>query len=34
LPAIANNLLQCVRGISADMGFTSAMRSARTSLSA
>ena len=29
LPSIANHLLQCVRGISADMGFTSAGRSNR-----
>ncbi len=29
LPAIANQLLQCVRGISTDMGFVSARRGAR-----
>jgi DNA-binding IclR family transcriptional regulator len=29
LPAIANQLLQCVRGISTDMGFTPARRGAR-----
>jgi DNA-binding IclR family transcriptional regulator len=34
LPAIANQLLQCVRGISTDMGFTSQGRSQRTALSA
>jgi DNA-binding IclR family transcriptional regulator len=34
LPAIANHILQCVRGISADMGFTSAARAQRTALSA
>jgi DNA-binding IclR family transcriptional regulator len=34
LPAIANQLLQCVRGISADMGYTSAARGNRTALSA
>jgi DNA-binding IclR family transcriptional regulator len=32
LPAIANNLLQCVRGISADMGFVSAMRNNRATV--
>jgi DNA-binding IclR family transcriptional regulator len=31
LPAIANHLLQCVRGISADMGFTPAARATRIS---
>jgi DNA-binding IclR family transcriptional regulator len=30
LPSIANHLLQCVRGISADMGFISATRTNRT----
>ena len=34
LPNIANHLLQCVRGISADMGFVSAMRNVRPSLTA
>ena len=34
LPAIANHLLQCVRGISADMGFTNAGRANRTAWSA
>ena len=34
LPAIANQLLQCVRGISVDMGFTSPARAPRTALSA
>src|SRR6202034_4166589 len=29
LPSIANHLLQCVRGISTDMGFTSAARGSR-----
>jgi DNA-binding IclR family transcriptional regulator len=29
LPAIANHLLQCVRGISLDMGFISAARGTR-----
>jgi DNA-binding IclR family transcriptional regulator len=29
LPAIANQLLQCVRGISMDMGYTSAGRGNR-----
>jgi len=33
LPAIANHLLQCVRGISADMGFVPAMRQSRSSMS-
>jgi DNA-binding IclR family transcriptional regulator len=30
LPAIANQLLQCVRGISVDMGFVPGGRSNRT----
>jgi DNA-binding IclR family transcriptional regulator len=30
LPAIANHLLQCVRGISADMGYVSGSRANRT----
>ncbi len=30
LPTIANHLLQCVRGISADMGYSSAARASRT----
>ena len=34
LPSIANHLLQCVRGISVDMGYTSAGRGNRTALSA
>jgi DNA-binding IclR family transcriptional regulator len=34
LPSIANHLLQCVRGISMDMGFVSATRSSRTAWSA
>jgi DNA-binding IclR family transcriptional regulator len=34
LPSIANHLLQCVRGISVDMGYTSARRGNRTALSA
>jgi len=34
LPAIANHLLQCVRGISADMGYTSASRANRQAWSA
>jgi DNA-binding IclR family transcriptional regulator len=34
LPAIANHLLQCVRGISSDMGFASSARAQRTALSA
>jgi DNA-binding IclR family transcriptional regulator len=34
LPSIANHLLQCVRGISADMGYTSASRASRTAWSA
>jgi len=34
LPAIANQLLQCVRGISMDMGYVPAGRSARAALSA
>jgi DNA-binding IclR family transcriptional regulator len=34
LPAIANHLLQCVRGISADMGYTSAGRGNRAAWSA
>jgi IclR family acetate operon transcriptional repressor len=29
LPSIANHLLQCVRGISTDMGFTAAARNNR-----
>jgi DNA-binding IclR family transcriptional regulator len=29
LPAIANHLLQCVRGISTDMGFVPASRNVR-----
>ncbi len=33
LPAIANHLLHCVRGISADMGFITGSRSGRTALS-
>jgi DNA-binding IclR family transcriptional regulator len=33
LPSIANHLLQCVRGISSDMGFVPAARQARSSLS-
>ena len=34
LPSIANHLLQCVRGISADMGYTSAGRGNRAAWSA
>jgi DNA-binding IclR family transcriptional regulator len=34
LPSIANQLLQCVRGISSDMGYTSAARANRAALSA
>jgi DNA-binding IclR family transcriptional regulator len=34
LPSIANHLLQCVRGISADMGYTSAARATRAAWSA
>jgi DNA-binding IclR family transcriptional regulator len=34
LPSIANHLLQCVRGISADMGFVSASRASRAIWSA
>ena len=34
LPSIANQLLQCVRGISADMGFVSTGRSSRATWSA
>ena len=35
LPSIANHLLQCVRGISTDMGFTSAgRRGSRSNLGA
>jgi DNA-binding IclR family transcriptional regulator len=34
LPAIANHLLQCVRGISTDMGYTSAGRANRAIWSA
>jgi DNA-binding IclR family transcriptional regulator len=34
LPSIANHLLQCVRGISIDMGFVSASRAQRVALSA
>jgi len=34
LPSIANHLLQCVRGISADMGYTSSARVARAAWSA
>jgi DNA-binding IclR family transcriptional regulator len=34
LPTIANHLLQCVRGISMDMGYMPAGRGARTALSA
>jgi DNA-binding IclR family transcriptional regulator len=34
LPTIANHLLQCVRGISADMGFTSSGRGSRVAWSA
>ena len=34
LPAIANQLLQCVRGISADMGYVSAARANRATWSA
>src|ERR1019366_3190617 len=34
LPSIANHLLQCVRGISMDMGFTTSARTSRTALSA
>jgi DNA-binding IclR family transcriptional regulator len=34
LPSIANHILTCVRGISTDMGFVSAGRSARTAWSA
>jgi len=34
LPSIANHLLQCVRGISADMGYTSTGRANRTAWSA
>jgi DNA-binding IclR family transcriptional regulator len=33
LPAIANHLLQCVRGISMDMGFVKAARLQRSALS-
>ena len=34
LPAIANHILQCVRGISADMGFVSARRGSRVAVKA
>jgi len=34
LPAIANQLLQCVRGIASDMGYTSMGRANRTAWSA
>ncbi len=34
LPSIANHLVQCVRGISTDMGFTSSARNARVAWSA
>jgi DNA-binding IclR family transcriptional regulator len=34
LPSIANQLLQCVRGISTDMGYTSGARSGRAIWSA
>ena len=34
LPSIANHLLQCVRGISLDMGFVNPVRTQRSSLSA
>jgi DNA-binding IclR family transcriptional regulator len=34
LPSIANHLLQCVRGISMDMGFVSASRTGRAAWSA
>ena len=34
LPSIANHLLRCVRGISADMGYTSAARATRAAWSA
>jgi DNA-binding IclR family transcriptional regulator len=34
LPSIANHLLQCVRGISMDMGYMPAGRGARAALSA
>jgi DNA-binding IclR family transcriptional regulator len=34
LPTIANHLLQCVRGISMDMGYMSAGRGARAAISA
>ena len=34
LPSIANQLLQCVRGISTDMGYTSASRANRAAWSA
>jgi len=34
LPAIANHLLQCVRGISTDMGFATTGRSNRTAWTA
>jgi DNA-binding IclR family transcriptional regulator len=34
LPAIANNLLQCVRGISMDMGYTPTGRASRAAWSA
>jgi DNA-binding IclR family transcriptional regulator len=34
LPTIANHLLQCVRGISMDMGYVPSSRSARTAMTA
>ena len=34
LPSIANHLLQCVRGISVDMGYISSGRGNRAALSA
>jgi DNA-binding IclR family transcriptional regulator len=34
LPSIANQLLQCVRGISSDMGYSSAARANRAAMSA
>jgi len=34
LPSIANHLLQCVRGISMDMGYISPVRANRVALSA
>ena len=34
LPSIANHLLQCVRGISSDMGFTSSSKNSRVAWTA